>query len=63
MRTGGRTAPLGSPPTMRAEVAVVPDIVDPVLEAYAEAHTTPPPPHLVAVAERTRATLATAGPA
>jgi caffeoyl-CoA O-methyltransferase len=33
------------------------DIVDPVLEAYAEAHTTPPPPHLVAVATVTRDTL------
>ncbi len=30
------------------------DIVDPVLEAYAEAHTTPPPPHLVAVDRETR---------
>jgi caffeoyl-CoA O-methyltransferase len=33
------------------------DIVDPVLEAYAEAHTTPPPPHLVAVDVATRDTL------
>ncbi|HXQ59457.1 MAG TPA: O-methyltransferase [Acidimicrobiales bacterium] len=33
------------------------DIVDPVLEAYAEAHTTPPPPHLVAVAVETQDTL------
>jgi len=33
------------------------DIVDPVLERYAEAHTTPPPPHLVAVDHQTRATL------
>ncbi len=33
------------------------DIVDPVLEAYAEAHTTPPPPHLVAVAIETQDTL------
>ena len=33
------------------------DIVDPVLEAYAEAHTTPPPPHLVAVATETQDTL------
>jgi caffeoyl-CoA O-methyltransferase len=33
------------------------DIVDPVLEAYAEAHTTPPPPHLVDVDRQTRATL------
>jgi caffeoyl-CoA O-methyltransferase len=33
------------------------DIVDPVLEAYAEAHTTPPPPHLVAVDRETRETL------
>jgi caffeoyl-CoA O-methyltransferase len=33
------------------------DIVDPVLEAYAEAHTTPPPPHLVAVDAETRQTL------
>ena len=33
------------------------DIVDPVLEAYAEAHTTPPPPHL-AVAVGTQATSA-----
>ena len=39
----------------------MPHIVDPVLEAYTEAHTTPPPPHLVAVAERTRATLAAPG--
>jgi caffeoyl-CoA O-methyltransferase len=33
------------------------DIVDPVLEKYAEAHTTPPPPHLVAVDRATRETL------
>src|ERR1700678_1328366 len=33
------------------------DIVDPVLEKYAEAHTTPPPPHLVEVDRRTRETL------
>jgi caffeoyl-CoA O-methyltransferase len=33
------------------------DIVDPVLETYAEAHTTPPPPHLVAVDRETRETL------
>ncbi|HEY7946210.1 MAG TPA: O-methyltransferase [Acidimicrobiales bacterium] len=33
------------------------DIVDPVLEAYAEGHTTPPPPHLVAVAIETQDTL------
>jgi caffeoyl-CoA O-methyltransferase len=33
------------------------DIVDPVVEAYAEAHTTPPPPHLVAVDAETRQTL------
>ncbi|MGH9017434.1 MAG: O-methyltransferase [Acidimicrobiales bacterium] len=33
------------------------DIVDPVLEAYAEAHTTPPPSHLVEVDRQTRATL------
>ncbi|MHB8681958.1 MAG: O-methyltransferase [Acidimicrobiales bacterium] len=37
------------------------DIVDPALEAYTEAHTTPPPPHLVAVTERTRADLALPG--
>ncbi len=36
----------------------MPDIVDPVLEAYAEAHTTSPPPHLAALADHTRATLA-----
>ena len=28
---------------MRAEVASVPEIVDPAVEAYAEAHTTAPP--------------------
>jgi caffeoyl-CoA O-methyltransferase len=33
------------------------DIVDPVLERYAEAHTTAPPPHLVAVDRQTRQTL------
>jgi len=33
------------------------DITDPVLEAYAQAHTTPPPDHLLALAEETRATL------
>ena len=33
------------------------DITDPVLEAYAEAHTTPPDDHLLALAEETRATL------
>jgi caffeoyl-CoA O-methyltransferase len=30
------------------------DIVDPVVEAYAEAHTTPPPPYLAELAEATR---------
>ncbi len=33
------------------------DIVDPVLEKYAEDHTTPPPPHLVAVDAETRQKL------
>jgi len=33
------------------------DITDPVLEAYAEAHTTAPGDHLLALAEETRATL------
>jgi caffeoyl-CoA O-methyltransferase len=33
------------------------DIVDPVLEAYAEAHTSTPPPHLVAVDRDTREKL------
>ena len=33
------------------------DIVDPVLEKYAEAHTTAPPPHLVEVDRQTRQTL------
>jgi len=33
------------------------DITDPVLEAYAEAHTTRPPDHLLTLAEETRATL------
>src|ERR1700680_991420 len=33
------------------------DITDPVLEAYALAHTTPPPGHLLELAEETRATL------
>ncbi|MDQ3849319.1 MAG: O-methyltransferase [Actinomycetota bacterium] len=31
--------------------------VDEAVEAYAEAHTTPPPPHLEALAQETRATL------
>ena len=35
----------------------MPDIVDPALEAYAEAHTTAPPAYLEALAEETRATL------
>lgn len=34
-------------------------IVDPDVERYAEEHTTPPPEHLVAVAEETHATLST----
>lgn len=33
------------------------DIVDPALEAYAEAHTTAPEDHLLALAEETRTTL------
>ena len=33
------------------------DIANPVLESYAEAHTTPPAAHLVAVADATRADL------
>lgn len=32
-------------------------IVEERVEAYAEAHTTPPPPHLLALAEETRTTL------
>jgi caffeoyl-CoA O-methyltransferase len=32
-------------------------IVDPAVEQYAEAHTTPPPEHLAKLAEETRATL------
>ncbi len=32
--------------------ASVTDIVDPELEAYAEAHTTAPPPYLEALADR-----------
>jgi len=32
-------------------------IVDPRVEEYVEAHTTPPPPDLVRLAEETRATL------
>jgi caffeoyl-CoA O-methyltransferase len=35
----------------------MPDIVDPDLEKYAEAHTTPPPAHLVAVDSETREKL------
>jgi caffeoyl-CoA O-methyltransferase len=35
----------------------MPDIVDPALEKYAEAHTTPPPAHLVAVDTETREKL------
>jgi predicted O-methyltransferase YrrM len=34
------------------------DIIEPAVEAYAEAHTTPPPAHLARVAERTRTELA-----
>ncbi len=34
-------------------------IVDPDVERYAEEHTTPPPEHLVALAQETRATLST----
>jgi len=34
-------------------------IVDPEIERYAEEHTTPPPEHLVVLAEETRATLST----
>ncbi len=33
------------------------DVVAPEIEAYAEAHTSPPAPYLVALAEETRATL------
>src|SRR4051794_35946246 len=39
-------------------IACMSPIVDPAVEAYAEAHTTPPEPHLAAVAEETRAQLA-----
>jgi caffeoyl-CoA O-methyltransferase len=37
------------------------DIVDPVVESYAEAHTSPPPPHLVEVDRDTREKLAFPG--
>ena len=33
------------------------DIADPRIEAYAEAHTAPPAPHLVTLAEETTAAL------
>jgi len=39
----------------------MPDIVDPAVEAYAEAHTTPPDAPLQAIAEWTRANLAGPG--
>ena len=39
----------------------MPDVVAPELDAYTEAHTTPPPPHLASVAERTERTLAAPG--
>jgi len=39
----------------------VTDVAVPALESYAEAHTTPTPSHLHAVAERTRAELALPG--
>ena len=39
----------------------MPDVVVPEIEAYTEAHTTAPPPHLATVAERTRASLAAPG--
>ena len=39
------------------EGADVTDITDPVLEGYAELHTTPPPSFLLELAEQTRATL------
>ena len=32
-------------------------VVDPAIESYTEAHTTPPPPHLEELAEETRRTL------
>ncbi|MGH9178464.1 MAG: O-methyltransferase [Acidimicrobiales bacterium] len=32
-------------------------VVDPDIEAYADAHTTPPPPHLLALAEETNRSL------
>jgi predicted O-methyltransferase YrrM len=39
----------------------MPDIVDPAIEAYAEAHTTAPPPFLEAVADETRSRLSNPG--
>ncbi|HWC40226.1 MAG TPA: O-methyltransferase [Acidimicrobiales bacterium] len=39
----------------------MPDIVPAEIERYAEAHTSPPPPYLEALAEETRATLAGPG--
>lgn len=36
-------------------------VVDPAIEAYTEAHTTPPPPHLAALAEETRRSLDSPG--
>lgn len=37
------------------------NVVDPDIESYAEAHTSPPPPHLVDLAAETRATMELAG--
>jgi caffeoyl-CoA O-methyltransferase len=39
----------------------MPHIVNPDIESYAEAHTSPPPPHLRALAEETIATLPAPG--
>ena len=46
---------------MRAEVILLPDIVAAAMEAYTESHTSPPHPHLEAVAQRTQASLAAPG--
>jgi caffeoyl-CoA O-methyltransferase len=37
------------------------DFIDPNIEAYADEHSTPPPPHLTALAEDTRANLDSPG--
>lgn len=53
---GGRRAPSPGRRVPSAEVPEI-EITPPEVNAYAEAHTTPHPPYMAALAEETRATL------